>query len=683
MKKIRKRSAAVKNSHRSVVRYIIIVILFTLSVLLYAGNLFGLQVANKYNYTVSSETTTKRYIKVKALRGKIYDRNGVLLVSNKVTYNIEIDKYKVKDADLPESFAELFMLLDENGIETSDRFAVTERAPFDFKDGYFDAYSTVFDKYAKENIKIKNYTADELMEYLIKKYKLENYDKYTARRIIGQLFEMYVTNYGYGAPYTVAKEIDSETINAIADKILIINGAGFSYSSEREILHGDFAAHIIGTVGRIFEEDYEEYSKLGYSMDAIVGRSGIEKAFEQYLRGYDGTLIQEVNEDGVIIKAYYASEPIAGKDVYLTIDYNLQVETQKALQRTIKRISLSSPGHHSGEDCNAGTIIVQAPDTAEILAMASYPTYDLSTYSTDYDKIASSPNSPLVNRALNGLYEPGSSFKVLTSIAALEECVITPDTAIYDSGIYKKYEPTYTPHCWYYDKHGKGHGALNVTGALQNSCNYFFFEVGDRLGIDKLNIYATAFGLGEKTGIEVAESTGILAGPSYRNSIQSTWYLGDTLQAAIGQSDNLFTPIQLSNYMSTFLNGGTRYQTHLLYCVKNFKDNSVYYQMPANILSHTDMSDSTYKTVKNAMRKVIEDGTAATTFNNFEIEVGGKTGSAQVSRGSANAIFIGFAPYEQPEIVVTVVLEHGSKGSNAAGAAKDVIAAYYGIDKDK
>ena len=453
---------------------------------------------------------------------------------------------------------------------------------------------------------------------------------------------------------------------------MLIDGVELAYSSEREIIHGNFAPHIIGTVGEIYKEDYEKYADEGYAMDAIVGRSGIEKAFESYLRSYDGTIVQEIDENGCIINAYYETKPISGKDVYLTLDYNVQISAQNALEYTI--------GRYAPTD-GAGAIVVQDPHNAEILAVASYPTYDLTEYNSKYSEISTSPNSPLLNRALTGLYAPGSTFKVLTSVAALEEEIIYPYTTIFDPGIYKEFAPSYTPHCWIYDKYKRGHGALNVTGALQNSCNFFFFDVGNKLGIDKLNDYAKRFGLGEPTGIEVGESAGILAGPEHRLAMQGTWYGGDTIQAAIGQSDNLFTPIQLSNFMCTFLNQGTRYQSHLLFSVKNHYDNSVYYQMPANILSHTDISDSTYDVIKEAMKKVVEDGTAATIFDKTTVPIGGKTGSAETGKGNANAVFIGFAPYDDPTLCVTVVIEHGSKGANAAVAAKMIIEDYFDEEK--
>ncbi len=655
-------------NYRSAVRYSIIILIFAAFLTVYTGRLFSLQVANKYNYSVSETSTYKKYVTVKALRGRIFDRNGVLLVTNKVSYNIQINKYSVSDSKLPKTIHSLSALLEKNGIEISDRFPITEKEPFAFKDGYFESNGSLFNKYAKDNIKIENYTASELMDYLISKYSLSEYSKAESRAIIGQLFEMYVSNYGYGIPYEIAKEISSEKIIGIADRIMLIDGVELSYSSDREILHGDFASHILGTVGEIYKEDYEKYAADGYAMNAIVGRSGIEKAFESYLRAYDGTIIQEIDENGSVVNAYYETKPISGKDVYLTLDYNVQISTQKALAHTINTIAPLD---------GAGAIVVQDPHNAEILAVASYPTYNLNEYNSNYNEIAMSPNSPLLNRALNGLYAPGSTFKVVTSVAALEEEIIYPYTTIFDPGIYKEFAPSYTPHCWIYDKYKRGHGSLDVTGALQNSCNFFFFDVGNKLGITKLNQYSKRFGLGELTGIEIGESAGILAGPEHREALQGTWYGGDTIQAAIGQSDNLFTPLQLSNFMCTFLNKGTRYQSHLLYSVKNHYDNSVYYQMPPNILSHTDISDSTYNVIKEAMKKVVEDGTAATIFDKTIVPIGGKTGSAETGKGSANAVFIGFAPYDDPTLCVTVVVEHGSKGANAAIAAKMIIEDYF------
>lgn len=665
-----------------IIRYAVIIVIFISVIIFYSGKLFGLQAANKYNYSVSAGSETfKRTVTVKAMRGRIFDRNGVLLVTNKTTYDISIDKYLVKDSELPKSLYKLIKLLDGCGIEISDRFAVTETEPFKFKDNYFDDYASLFGKYEKDNIGISDYTAQELMDHLIQKYGLDFCDRVTARRIIGQLFEMCAKNYGYGNPFYIAKGLENDALSAVADGVLLIDGVCLGNNSERRILCGDLAAHILGTTGQIFSEDYEKYKDDGYSMDAIVGRSGVEKAFEEYLRGHDGTLVQVINADGNIVDTYYSTVPVPGKDVYLTIDANLQRKVQSYLESTVKYIAANANGAETGEDANAGAAVVQDPYSGEILAIASYPTYDLSTYSADYSEISKRPGEPLINRALNGTYAPGSSFKVLTSIAALEEKIINENSVIYDNGVYRKYAPSYTPACWIYNKYHRTHGAQNVTEALQNSCNYFFFELGERVGIETITKYAKKMGLGTLTGIEVGESSGILAGPEYRNSIEAQWYPGDTLQAAIGQSDNLFTPIQLSNYISTLLNGGTRYQTHLLLNVKDYYYDTVYYQMPANILSRVDLSENTVSVLKNAMRKVVEDGTAATIFNKSKVEISGKTGSAQVSRGSANGIFIGFAPFDKPDIVVSVVIEHGAKGSYAAIAAKSIIEAYYGVDE--
>ena len=665
--------------HRFVLRYSLIIFIFVASMLAFSGKLFNIQVANSYDYRIESGTVTKRYTTVKALRGKIYDRNGELLVTNRLTYNVTLNRYLLGTSNLSSSVYKLIRLFDENGIAVTDRFAITDSQPFEFKKGYFDSYSGIFKKYAKDNISIENYTASQLIDHLIDKYSLHNYDKLTARRIIGQLFELYVGNFGYGNVYHIAENISSDIALNIADKILLIPGVELTYSSERVIVHGDLCAHILGTVGEIHAEDYPSYALEGYAMDAIVGISGAEKAFESYLKGTDGTIVQEIDENGNVINSYFTAVPVAGKNVYLTIDADLQRASQTALAETIIHVAKTAKDELSGKDANAGAVVVQDPESAEILAIASYPTYDLSRYkeSAYYNEISSKKVSHLVNRATSGLYEPGSTFKVLTAFAALEENIIEKDTVIRDLGSYTKYAPSYSPRCWIYARHGYTHGNQTVITALQNSCNYYFFDIGDRLGIDKLNEYSKKFGLGLPTGIETGEKSGILAGPEYRNTIESIWMPGDTLQASIGQSDNLFTPLQLSNYMCTLLNGGTRYQTHLLYAVKDYYYDTVHYSMPPVVLSRVEMSEDNLNTVKTAMRKVIEDGTASATFNKFRVEVGGKTGSAQVSNGSANAIFIGFAPYEAPEIVVTVVLEHGSAGSNAALVTKKILEAYF------
>ena len=315
--------------------------------------------------------------------------------------------------------------------------------------------------------------------------------------------------------------------------------------------------------------------------------------------------------------------------------------------------------------------------------MASYPTYDLTRYSADFSDLISNPANPLLNRVIGGTYSPGSTFKPATALAGLENKVITTDEIIYDKGIYTFYDD-YQPKCWIYDSYGTTHGPCDVAKALQTSCNYFFFEVGRRLGIDKLDEVCTRLGLGEKTGIEIpGESAGVLASRKYKeNTFGESWYGGDDLQAAIGQSYHLFTPLQIANYIATIANGGTRYQVHLLDKILDYNDRSVINQFEPRVVSTVSMTEQEQNAILRGLRSVTEEGgTASRVFENYPISVGGKTGTASVSKGTATGVFVSFAPYKNPEIVICVLVEHAGSGNGVAPVAKEIMDAYFKLGK--
>ena len=411
-------------------------------------------------------------------------------------------------------------------------------------------------------------------------------------------------------------------------------------------------------------------------MNAIIGKEGLEKSLEEWLKPTSGTRTVKVDQiSGSIVSDEITTAPLPGADCYLTLDIGLQAVLEQALEDTILNLRAGNPATDKGTDAAGAAAVVMDVNTGEILAMASYPTYSLITFSQDWAELSQSTLSPYLNRAISGTYAPGSTFKMVSAIAALEEGIVTPTEKIKDEGVYRYYAPNYTPACWIWNSRGRTHGDLTASDALKYSCNYYFYEVGRLTGIETLNLYAKQFGLGQKTGVELTnEKSGILAGRESREARGGSWYGGDTIQAAIGQSDNLFTPLQLCSYIATLANGGTRYQPHLLKEVRDYTGSQVLSDGNSAVLDRLTISQETLDAVYAGMLGVTtEDGTASSIFANYPIKVAGKTGSAEVGNGSANGVFVAFAPYDDPQIAICVVGEHAGSGGNVAPVAKEAM----------
>ena len=410
-----------------------------------------------------------------------------------------------------------------------------------------------------------------------------------------------------------------------------------------------------------------------------MGLDGIEKSMESVLRGVAGEKRVEQTLYGKTVEVISSKEAQAGRNVILSIDSAVQQAAETALESTITSIATAgaSRADRRGADANVGAAVAIEVNTGKILAMASYPTYDLSTFLADYSDLLADPDKPLFNRAVSGVYAPGSTYKMVSAVAGLEEGVVDVDTVIVDKGIYTYYAP-YTPRCWVYTDYGTTHGPQTVVEALQNSCNYYFYEVGRLMGIDALVRWSYAFGLGQKTGVELGgEASGVVAGPEEREANAARWYDGDTIQAAIGQSDHLFTPIQLCNYIATLANGGTRYQPSLIEGVSSYHDTSKIERTEPVVVEQLNIEPDHLTAVLAGMRAVSEVGTASSVFGNYPIAVAGKTGTASVSSGTANGVFVCFAPYEDPEIAIAVVVEHAGSGNGIAPVARAMLDAYF------
>ena len=423
----------------------------------------------------------------------------------------------------------------------------------------------------------------------------------------------------------------------------------------------DIVVTYLDDTDKTWQEEYNKYKTLGYSYNDVIGKQGIENLCEDKLRGIDG--LESVTDD---------VPPVQGQSVMLTVDIGMQQVLEESLGSMIKRIQ-ESGGEKTGVDADSGAAAVIDVNTGEILACVSYPGYDIATFGENYNNLANDKSLPLLNRAVSGAYSPGSIFKPLVAIAALESGRLKPKEKISCEGIYKFYED-YRPRCWIWTENREVHGSLDVSDAIEKSCNCFFYETGRRVGIDIISMYAKKFGLGESTGSGLTgEVSGRLANPENKKNLvkdekRSGWYGADTLQAAIGQSVNSFTPLQLANYIATIASDGTRYKLHIL------KDDK------KQIAEKINISPETLRAVKSGMRNVVEEGSAGAIFAGYPIAIGGKTGTAQVgSKVSNNALFAAFAPFENPEIAICVVIEHGVRGANAAYVARDFFDYYFKI----
>lgn len=652
-----------------------LIVLFALTA---TFRLFYLQIIEGENYRAISDSRLARNIPIKAPRGEILDRYGRPLVTNRVGHTVAIAKINDDKSALNDVILNTLQLLEEKGIAYDDTLPITKEAPFSFLfSGTKEEQKQAKEKFLKEKGYKADVSATEVVEKYCDKYDIDKaYSKEQIRKIAGIRYEMEKRNFSSNNPYVIASDVDIETISAIKEQRERFFCVTVYSEPIREYTSGTLAAHILGRVGIINSEEYAELKDKGYGMNDSLGKQGIEKVFEEYLRGTDGTnSIERKIREGET-EVVYSREPVPGDSVILTIDKDLQWMAEDSLARNITRIA-SSSDYGSGHDANAGAVVALDLNTGEILALASYPTYNPARFNQDYNEMLNSPVPPMVNRALAGLYEPGSTFKLCTGLAALEGGYTQPDEFITTEGVYR-----YLGHDFmcniYRTSHGN-HGTINISQAIQHSCNYFFYEMGKRMGIETIEEYAKKLGLGDYTGIELREEEekGQVAGPALREKSGRTWYPGDVLQAAIGQSDNLFTPIQIANYMATLANGGTNYELHLLKSVKSNVSDEIIHESKPTIKNKLSISEENLDAVLGGMQLVTSEGTARAAFADFPFKTGGKTGSAQVSQGSSNGIYVGYAPYDNPQIAVAVVIEHGGSGGNASYIARDVFWQYF------
>ena len=675
----------------SITRLIVIVVFFCAISAAFAVRLLYLQIHDRDELSEVITANNFKTAPLHAERGEVYDRNGNMLISNVASYNLEISRTTLANGASDEILSSLIDLLAEHNVIIPDNCPLTEKYPYSLDREYIfdDDKLRSFEKFITLSETDKSLlTGTDFYGFLTERYdipeELINTDK--GRKITAIRYDMETNDFSVSNPYILLRDIDDEIKTVVSEHGHELHGIEISKSYTRKYDMGATLCHVLGRVGTIYAEEAEEYiEQKGYPYNAIIGKDGVEKVFEDYLRGIDGTIRYEINENNEIVGSEVVKEPKEGYSVRLTIDAELQKVIEESIKRQIDvavKNSVKENTLYAGEDCKSGAAVVMDVNTGELLASASVPGYDLNEFSEIFNSLRTDEDSrPLINRAMQGIYPPGSTFKMLTAAAALDTGVIEPGTYIYDKGEYDKYAPTYTPRCWLYINTKTTHGYVNVSDAIKVSCNYFFYTVADEMGIDTIVKYATDFGLGVKTGIELPELEGILASPEYKESRGYYWSPGDTLQMAIGQSDNAFTPIQLASYMSTVVNGGNRFKATIFKSADHYFTGTPIVENEPVILNKTHLSDETVEIIKTGMKSVVDDegGTAKAVFagKSYAGDIGGKTGTAQVSKGSDTVLFVGFAPYENPKIAVAVVIENGYRSARAASVAADIFDYYF------
>lgn len=657
---------------------------------LFAWVLFDLQVVNGSYYLEQSTRKIAVTEPVQAARGEILDRYGRVLVSNRAAYQVTVDTRLMGDEkERNETVLKLLEICREQAVEWTDTLPITRTAPFRFTvDAPFENTTTAEDGTVSTSptslsrlitaLRLrqldKDSTADEVVSALRDWFEVEeSVGENEGRELVGVLYELTLRSKDVvRSNYVLCQGVDINFITAVKERHMA--GVKIDTVTVREY-NTKYASHILGRVGAI--QNWDNYKDKGYSMSDTVGVSGVELAFEEVLRGAPGTKDIELNQSGKVVSESWHTDPETGEpalpqpgdNLMLTLDIRLQEVAEEALKRHIPGMS---------EESQVGACVV-TDMSGGVLACASYPSYDLSTYNRDYNALAADPLKPFFNRALQGLYAPGSTFKMAVATGALEEGKITTTEKILDTGRYTHYDRIQDqPMCWYFRQYGGTHGYENVSEAIRDSCNVFFYETGIRLGIRKIDEYASLFGLGEKTGLELFEEAGEIAGPETSKKHDQTWYEGDTMYAAIGQGNTQVTPIQLCNYVATLVNGGSHYPTHLKKTVKSSDFSQVVEEYVPVAKDEIHLDENNLAAVKKGMGMVAGEGSAARYFRDLPVKVGAKTGTAQVSRNSeAHAILVAFAPYEDPEIAISIVVEHGGSGTLVSAIAADIIDYYF------
>ena len=665
----------------------IFIALIVLIMAIFTFRLYALQTSLTEEEIRTSNSLTIQTT-VDASRGQILDRNGTVLVGNRASYNLIMIGYVFFNGPSPnESLIELLGLCDELGIEVESNFPVSETRPYTYTlEDYSEAWQSYFRRFLTSRGWDPDMSAQNLMNNLRSDYNIpKDLSDEEAYRLIAVRFELELRTIE-GMPldnYCLARDISSEDLAAVME--LGIPGVLVETTTVREY-NTTYAAHLLGHTGAMTAYEYENLYP-DYAMDAVVGKEGVERTFESYLHGTDGLLQTTILSTGEVLEQQYLATPEPGDNVELTIDIGLQATAENALAQVIENLQQNGVGSQKeGKDADSGAVVVLDATNNEVLAMASYPTYDPARYNLDFNELAEADGNPLLNHALQGLYAPGSIYKMVTAITAMEKAGVGAYYQVTDLGVYDKYElQGYAPACYIWRSSGRTHGTVNMMQALAVSCNYYFYEVGLQVATTDMDLVAKNLGLGEPTGIELYEETGTRANAetkaeTFAGTDMEAWVEGDKLQASIGQSLNSFTPLQMACYVSALANAGTRYKATLLSRVVSWDYQELIEESEPEVASRLEMDEKTLACINEGMKMTVSDysGTAYSYLHDYPIAVAAKTGTAQHgSGGSDNASFVCYAPADDPQIAIAVYVEHGAQGGNLANVVRPILDAFF------
>ncbi len=675
---------------RSRLRYNLMTVLVYSTGIVLLLQLFNLQIIQGNEYREQSNTRLTRESTLQAARGSFLDRTGNVIANTQAATKLELYKTKIDNETLNNSILTMINVLEKNNDTYIDNFPIAIN-PY----AYTFSSETKLQNFKKEYDLAEETGPEEAFYKLKEKYEIKQESPEEIRKILIVRYEISENGYSSTKPVTIAKSISNASINELGERGAEFPGINMVADPIRNYCLGSVASHILGYVGPISGPEYEERKDEGYNANDYIGKTGLEYVLEEYLRGENGIKQIDMAVNGTTTGEYISKEAIAGCDVVLTIDANLQKITEDALKTNIEKIR--NGGFGSSSEAKGGAAAVMNVNTGEVLALVSAPDFEPQQFvngisNSKWDEYEE--GNALFNRAVQGAYAPGSIFKMVTAVAGLETGTITTTERINDTGIFPY---GHKPRCWVYNDYGYGHGWLNVSDAIKKSCNYFFYEVGYRMGIAMLEKYASYFRLGQKTGIELpGEVSGTVAGETNSKKNGEEWYLGDTLNAVIGQSDNNFSPIQIARYISILTNGQKVVNPTLIKSIIKADGTEVdkaeinsFVNEKLGLTEDTeeqlDIKSENIQTVLEGMKSVTYEtgGTAHAVFRNFNIEVGGKTGSTESNTGDINAWFTGFAPYDDPEIAVVVLVENGGHGWYTAEVARDIIGEYFGMNMNE